>query len=216
MTDNPSLSAAEVTAAIRSRILDGGFAPGQRLVEADLCEMFHSGRRQVREALAALTHEALVEQIANKGARVRVVEPEEALHLAEARFILERACLEHAAARMGETDVAELRALAGDLEGSAAAGDPAGYARHSERLRRFHVERAAQPVMQELLERLQARNMRYRNRIGSQPGWLKVSLPLRLRIVEALCRRDAEGAVQALTRHHEAWKAALARLSGSS
>jgi len=213
MKDTPPLPAARLTEAIRSRILDGDFAPGQRLVEADLCAAFDTGRRQVREALAALTHEALVEQIANKGARVRTVDPEEALHLSEARFILERACLEHACAHVTEGEIATLRGLGRDIDAAILNGDPVTYAALSAGLFRLYVDLAAQPVLAELLEGLEARNGRYRNRIGLMPGWLKTSGPLRLEMIEALCARDATRAVAALTLHHEKWKAALARLS---
>ncbi len=56
--------------AVRDMILDGRFAPGARLGEADLAEAVGVSRTPVREALRHLAAEGLVEITPNKGARV--------------------------------------------------------------------------------------------------------------------------------------------------
>lgn len=56
--------------AVRGLILDGHFAPGARLGEADLAEVVGVSRTPVREALRHLAAEGLVEITPNKGARV--------------------------------------------------------------------------------------------------------------------------------------------------
>lgn len=56
--------------AVRGMILDGRFAPGARLGEADLAEAVGVSRTPVREALRHLAAEGLVEITPNKGARV--------------------------------------------------------------------------------------------------------------------------------------------------
>src|SRR4051812_7936124 len=90
------LSREDVVEAIRQRILRSEMVPGQRLVEAELCEMLGASRGTVRTALMDLAHEGLVERIANRGARVRVVGLEEALQIAEVRMVVESLCVARA------------------------------------------------------------------------------------------------------------------------
>src|SRR6516225_3971351 len=78
-----ALSRVAVVDAIRRGILANELAPGQRLVETELCELLGASRASVRGALIDLVHEGLVDHIANRGARVRVVALEEALQIAE-------------------------------------------------------------------------------------------------------------------------------------
>ena len=63
-------TAGSTVDAVRGMILDGRFAPGARLGEADLAEAVGVSRTPVREALRHLAAEGLVEITPNKGARV--------------------------------------------------------------------------------------------------------------------------------------------------
>ena len=78
--------------ALRDAIVDGEFAPNQRLVEADLSERFGASRGNVRSALLELTAEGLVERVQNRGARVRAVSLTEAIEITEVRMVLEGLC----------------------------------------------------------------------------------------------------------------------------
>ena len=87
MADRSDQSVAEER--LRTAITDGDLAPGARLVEADLVELFGVSRSNVRLAIDALAAEGMVELIPNRGARVRVVSTEEAVAITEARMVLE-------------------------------------------------------------------------------------------------------------------------------
>jgi len=78
-----------VAEAVRAAILRGEFAPGQRLIEADLCERFGASRFAVRAALADLSAQGLVEFQRNRGARVREISLAEAIEITEVRKLLE-------------------------------------------------------------------------------------------------------------------------------
>src|SRR6476646_10860433 len=86
-----------VAEPIRKAILEGDFAPNQRMVEADLCEEFHASRGAVRAALLDLTNQGLIERIQNRGARVRAVSLPEAIEITEVRMVLEGLCAAKAA-----------------------------------------------------------------------------------------------------------------------
>ena len=76
-----------LVAALRDAIVDGEFAPNQRLVEADLSERFGASRGNVRSALLELTAEGLVERVQNRGARVRAISLTEAIEITEVRMV---------------------------------------------------------------------------------------------------------------------------------
>jgi DNA-binding GntR family transcriptional regulator len=98
--------------AIRS----GRYAPGQRLVEADLTAELGVSRGPVREALRRLAAEGVVELIPNRGAVVRRLSARDAIELFEIRTELEALATRKAAGKMSdrcvrrrfETDIAAI------------------------------------------------------------------------------------------------------------
>src|SRR6188472_2504303 len=94
--------AAEST--LRAAIADGDLLPGARLVEADLVAMLGVSRSNIRLAIDALAAEGLVERIQHKGARVRVVSPEEAVAITECRMPLEGLLARKAAERVTDAE----------------------------------------------------------------------------------------------------------------
>ena len=56
---------------LKDGILAGRYAPGQRLIEADLTRDLGVSRGPLREAFRKLTAEGLIESVPNKGAVVR-------------------------------------------------------------------------------------------------------------------------------------------------
>jgi DNA-binding GntR family transcriptional regulator len=86
-------------------ITAGRFAPGQRLVEAELTAELGSSRGPVREALRKLQADGLVELVPNKGAIVRRLSLREAIELFEIRTELEALAAGKAAANMADTCV---------------------------------------------------------------------------------------------------------------
>ncbi len=74
---------------IRERIRVGRFAPGQRLVEADIIDAVGASRSKVREALQRLETEGLVTIEEFRGASVRRIGWEEVGHIYRTRMVLE-------------------------------------------------------------------------------------------------------------------------------
>lgn len=194
------LSHPEVVEAIRERILHGELVPGQRLVEAELCEYLNASRGTVRTALMDLTHDGLIERIANRGARVRVVSLDEALQIVQVRMAVEALCVSLAAERISDVEIAELRALADGLRDCAEKSDVTGFARHTHAIFEAYVRIAGQPIAAEVLSRLRAQSTRHRFRLTYRAGRSRVSLPFWLDIVEAICNRQPQAAQDALCR----------------
>ena len=197
----PRLPGEHVVDAIRDAILAGDLVPGQRLVEAELSESLNVSRGTVRVALMDLAHEGLVERIANRGARVRIVTVDEAVHITEVRSLLEILCAGRAAAQATDQQIAELRALGDQMSKDARDGDALAYSEHNRQLHQEVIKIADQPIAGEILDQLRARNVRHAFRLAFRPGRPQESLPLRLAVIEAIASHDVAGAEEAARSH---------------
>lgn len=93
MTDDsrhaPSL--VEVaTRRLREEILSGQLAPGERLIEDQICRRFGVSRAPLREAMRLLAQQGLVEHLPRRGARVVEWSEQDIAQLFELRAVLER------------------------------------------------------------------------------------------------------------------------------
>jgi DNA-binding GntR family transcriptional regulator len=195
-------------AELRQAILNGDYAPGQRLVEEDLAALIGVTRASLRAALLDLAAEGLVERVPNRGARVRVVSAEEAVAITECRMALEALCAVRAAQRVTGAQAAELRRL-GERMASAAAADPLAYSQLNHELHRQVREISGQHVAVGLLERLNAQLVRYQFQIAVRPGRAQRSLGEHLAIIDAVAGRRPADAEAATRRHLESVIAAL-------
>src|ERR1700759_5636337 len=123
-----------VTAAIRERIVAGEYAPGQRLVEDDPVQELGASRGTVRTALIQLEQAGLVERIANRGARVRMIDIDEAVRLMEVRMGVEGLGAAKAAQNATLADIDELREIAAAMTEAVRAGESAVYSDLNARL----------------------------------------------------------------------------------
>jgi len=198
---------------LRTAITDGELAPGARLVEADLVELFGVSRSNVRLAIDALAADGLVERIPNRGARVRVVSTEEAVAITEARMVLEALIARKAAERVAlggrDDDVARLRAQVGLMRDAVEAGDLLTYSALIQQLHGMIRELADQPVATGLVDRLQAQLVRHQFRLSLRPGRPQVSLSGLTALVDAIADRDPDRAEAAATAHFTSVIAAL-------
>jgi DNA-binding GntR family transcriptional regulator len=96
---------------LRRSIVEGTTGPGARLVEGTLAKSFGVSRTPVREALNRLTYEGLIERH-DRAMRVRVLNPQDVLHLYEVRIALERAAARAAAERRTDLDARSLEQIA--------------------------------------------------------------------------------------------------------
>jgi DNA-binding GntR family transcriptional regulator len=90
-----------IAAALRTRILDGGLAAGERLRELELAEAYGVARHSLRAALRALAAEGLVTIEPNRGAAVARLTAADAAALFELRTALELEAAQLALARGG-------------------------------------------------------------------------------------------------------------------
>ncbi|HEY0186833.1 MAG TPA: GntR family transcriptional regulator [Cellulomonas sp.] len=101
---------AQHYADLRRDVLDGAFEPDDLLQESTLAARYRVSRTPVREALARLEQDGLLER-APRGYRVRSGSPEDVLDIYDARTALEGVAAASAAGRRTELELARLAAL---------------------------------------------------------------------------------------------------------
>lgn len=89
---------------LRDGILNSRYAPGQRLIEADLTRDFGVSRGPLREAFRRLSAEGLLEIVPNRGALVRKLSYKETIELFQIRTALEALAVRLAAAAIDRGD----------------------------------------------------------------------------------------------------------------
>jgi DNA-binding GntR family transcriptional regulator len=98
-----SLSAA-VIARLRDKILSGELREGEQLRQDAIASEFEISRIPVREALSHLAAEGLITIVANRGAVVSALSPDEIMQMFETRAVLECYMLRCAIPNMKKED----------------------------------------------------------------------------------------------------------------
>ena len=188
----------QVKDLLLERILNGGYAPGERLVETRIATELGISQAPVREALRDLESLRFVESAPFKGTWVREVSDRE---LAEMYPI--RAALEEVAARAAASALdGDVSALEREIEAMATARTLREQVEHDVRFHQLIVEASGNSRLLEMWSSLQveARTMITALRTGMNAA----EVAERHRpIVDALRRRDPDAAGREIRRHVE-------------
>jgi DNA-binding GntR family transcriptional regulator len=193
-------TAESVAASIRAAILEHRLAPGAKLTEAQLCEVFDVKRGTVRQALAHLASERLVDLELNRGAFVASPSLQEVHEVFEMRRIIERAVVEHVCRGHGTRRLKSISATIGRERKAFESRDFASWIRLSGE---FHTELAqlsGNTVLCECLSGLVARSTLI-SALYESLGRSSCSFEDHERIIEALDTGDASAAAELMTRH---------------
>jgi DNA-binding GntR family transcriptional regulator len=208
--ETPSLRDAAY-AAIKHRIITCAFKPGEFLNEAAVSAGLGIGRTPVHQAIDRLMLEGLVDVMPRKGIIVRPVSLDEVMQIIEVRLITECPAVRLATDR---ADADELTHLVDVL----ARGDQWMPTRNSEQMmlldREFHatIARACKnAVLGDLLGKLHDRSLRFWFLSLTAPGHHASVQDQHAAIVDAMQRRDAGGADEAMRAHIEAFRSNVAR-----
>jgi DNA-binding GntR family transcriptional regulator len=116
----------EVTAQLRIAILNGSFAPGEKIRQADVARQLGVSRGPVREALRSLIAEGLVQDEPRRGTFVTTLSPDDVREIFDVRVALEvRAAQLVIANGNVEATVAAMSKALDDMENGRRTGDPA-------------------------------------------------------------------------------------------
>lgn len=198
-THTPSVQ--EVLAKIRSDITMGNMAPNQRLIEADLVDLYGATRGTVRNALKTLAVEGLIEHIPNRGARVRAIHLDEALEIAEIRAAIEGLCAARAAQNITDTKRSQLRKIGTRMQQAVDSGDAEDYSVCNQLLHQMIMDISGMKVAPDVVNKLRMQNGRFQIRLSQRHDRPAASLPEHLAIIEAVCSGNPEIAANAMRAH---------------
>jgi DNA-binding GntR family transcriptional regulator len=138
-----TLDGAALREAIFERIwravLEHRLPPGTKLVEDRLAELFSTSRAQVRDVLARLAHEGIIDMVPNRGAFIASPTPEQTREVFEARRLLEPALVRRLVARRDAAAITTLRAVVAEEQQARERADRPAIVRLSGW---FHIELA--------------------------------------------------------------------------
>jgi DNA-binding GntR family transcriptional regulator len=194
---------------LRRAIREGDVAPGQRLIEAELVELFGVTRGAVRAAIDELIAAGLVERIHNRGARVRTVSVAQAVEIMECQKVLEGLIAAKAAERVTVDDVRRLREYAFALRTAVDDGEPMKVSSLNRELHAELADIAGQTTAADLIGRLDGQVVRHQFQLLLRPGRSQNSLAEHLAVVEAVIARDPAAAEQSMRDHLDNIIAAL-------
>ncbi|MEF7614336.1 GntR family transcriptional regulator [Aquincola sp. MAHUQ-54] len=191
----------EVAARLRSMVFDGQLQPGSWIDEMALVEQWHISRTPLREALKVLAAEGLVTLVPRRGCQVAELVEGDADDLFPVMALLEGRCAFEAARKATDADIAELRALHGQLEQFAATHDVDGYYRTNHV---FH-SRVQALAANRWLDRTTGDLRRFirmlRGRQLHWPGRIEASIAEHRALMQALADHDAPRAERLMHDH---------------
>lgn len=190
---------------IRAAIQDGRYPPGTRLVERKLATQLGISHIPVREALARLTDEGLVERLPRRGARVADLGLAELDEISSLRTVLEEFVVLRVQERVTAGEEAELQGIVDRMQRAAAEHDVEGV---FELDRQFHAylweltdHSALVAVVRQLLGRLEA--FLRAATLGRSPSEMPAHARAHQELLDAILSRDPERARSAMAAHIE-------------
>jgi DNA-binding GntR family transcriptional regulator len=190
-----------VAQQLRTLLVEGGIAPGQKLNERELAARLQVSRTPLREALKLLTAEGLVEHLPNRGAIAVRLSADDVAHAFEVMATLEGLSGELACARITDAEVAELQALNYEMRAHHARRDLPAYYRVNARIHAAINRAARNPVLGEIYDRLNARLQALRFRSNFDRDKWDAAVREHDAMIEALAAHDGARLRQILHRH---------------
>lgn len=186
---------------LRSLLVEGKIAPGNKLNERELAESLNVSRTPIREAIRRLAADGLVELIANRGAIALQLSLEDVIHTFDVIADLEGFSGELAANNISNTSLSELEALQYEMMASYARRDLSSYYQLNLRIHHLINQAANNPVLSRLFTQVNARIEALRFR-SNQDGvkWEK-AVEEHQEMLDALKARDGERMRNIMMRH---------------
>ena len=192
--------AEQMYAEIYHAIMGMKLAPKTKLTERDLCEIYQLPRHQVRQVLAKLESDGLVDIHANRGAFIANPSEIEAREMFEVRVILESAVLESIVPALSDRALQQLSEMVNDERTAFKNGQREAWVKLSAE---FHIALARLTDNQTLVSAITKYVTRTTLLISSShPATAgSCSFDEHLEILEAMKRRDTAAAVAVMRSH---------------
>jgi DNA-binding GntR family transcriptional regulator len=195
---------------LRQAILGGDIAPGQRVRQAMVAERFGASRLPVREALRMLEAEGLIENEANKGARVPLLDMQEVDIIYQMRERLEPLALAQSIPHLTAADLRTLGEIQDKIESNS---DVRGFLELDRELHLLTYSGCHFDQLTSMVTRLWNSTQFYRRAFvsSSGPGRMWVINAEHRLLLDAIERQDTTDAERYLSGHIRRTRVELAK-----
>jgi len=188
--------------AIRHGILEGHYAPGQRLIEGELTETLGVSRGPLREALRRLAADGLVEIEPFRGAAVSRLTRAELANTLTVREALEGLAARLAAERIDEAgNRATAAAAMTALKRASSTPQPLSYLEENDHFHQIIIELSGNDILGRQIAQLQLPTLRSAFFRLFDPALQASSIAQHREILEAIVAGDAGRAERAMRNH---------------
>ena len=191
---------AQTTRWLRTQILEGALAGGQRVNEVTLAQRLGLSRGPIREAVQQLASEGLLELRPKRGAFVRSFSSTELADLYAVRMNLEVLAARLAAEKRSESQLEALRVSVNQAQQQLAAGEPYPLDRD---LHRLIVAAADNPPLAWILSLVNQQIQLGRARSAYERDRARAASSEHVHILRAIEERDGDAAAGAMQMHLE-------------
>ena len=194
--------------SVRRAIVDGDLNLGDPISEARLAAQMGISTTPVREALALLRREGLVDVVPQRGTFVFTLQPGELDRICELRVALETAALPLAVERQRDALTGRLEDVVARMADARSRGDTPGYLRLDTAFHEQFLAHCDNPYMVDAYGLISAKVAALRNRMAVVGQHLDKSYREHVAVVDAVKAGDLDTANGILSRH-------IARKDGS-
>jgi DNA-binding GntR family transcriptional regulator len=191
----------EVFVVLKREIMLGVLPAGEPLVELELAARFGCSQGPVREALLQLQEEGLVIRQGHRGTRVSDCTVDEAIEMFRLRQAIECRAVLRALQHPSRTLAADLKRLVDAMENAAHSGDEYQLAEFDRDFHRRLLRDANLPALEPILHRCLVHNHRFKISRSDAQRDLVATARRHASIIDAVERRDASSASDALAHH---------------
>jgi DNA-binding GntR family transcriptional regulator len=198
----PVTAVERIAEDLRKGIKEGRFAPGQRLIEADLTRLLGVSRGPLREAMARLAGDGLVKIEPNRGVTVKTLTRAEVRSIATIREVLEGLAARLAAECIDlEGNRAEFKRAWAEMSGDRPRSNASDYIDANERFHTTIVRVGGNAPLAQLLDQLRTPLFRFQFRSRFTTLNLERGHKDHAAIAAAILAGDPDGAERAMRRH---------------
>lgn len=193
----------QITSRLRDDILTGRLAEGERLHEAKLAERFGVSRGPIREVLAQLTHEGLLEAKANCGVKVAPSDSDSVRELiVPIRRVIETFALKHFFHEINERDFLMWETILHHLKSACERKELAAIIQYDLAFHRSILTRAGVPALLTIWQTIVARIRRHFRHATSHYGDNLMEIYEQHRqLLEVIRSGDRDASLKALEAH---------------
>lgn len=201
---------------IRDGILEGRFAPGQRLISSELMTDINVSRGSLREAFSCLTAEGLLDLVPNRGAIVRRLTRAEMVNLFRIREVLEGLAARQAAEAIHRDDnLARFDAMWKFAKPDGSSISSEEFTKKNSLFHSTLVAIANNPQLADLLNRLHIRVIMFQFGRALRQDDVMLSHQEHVPIAEAVRAGDPDAADAAMRRHLRGSCERIQQITGS-